>query len=59
MNDIKKEVRGGCRPGAGRPKKDPTKVLTYRVPIKMAKKINKAVKVLIKSLTEKPLSPTK
>lgn len=39
--------RGGKREGAGRPKSKPTKTLSYRVPLKLAAKIDKAIRKLI------------
>ena len=31
---VKKETRGGARPGAGQPRKEPTKTISVRVPLK-------------------------
>jgi len=42
--------RGGSRPGSGRPKLPPTKVLAYRVPISKAIKIDKAIRKLLTGL---------
>ena len=38
---------GGSRPNSGRPKGKPTKVLTYRVPLYLAKKIDRLIRSLI------------
>lgn len=46
---MKKENRGGARKGAGRPKCEPTKTLAYRVPERLADRIDKAIRRLIKS----------
>lgn len=43
----KKETRGGKRDGAGRPKKEPTVTLSYRVSKKKAKQIDKKIKAVI------------
>ena len=45
-----KETRGGKRPGSGRPKRPPTKVLAYRVPVSKAIKIDKAIRKLLTRL---------
>lgn len=42
-----KPTHGGRRPNSGRPKLQPTRVLTYRVPEKKAKKIDKQIRVII------------
>jgi hypothetical protein len=42
--------RGGKRPGSGRPKLAPTKILSYRVPLKFAGKIDKAIRKLLTGL---------
>ncbi len=39
--------RGGKREGSGRPKGKPTKVLSYRVPQKIAAKFDKEVKKIL------------
>lgn len=44
---MKKETRGGNRPGAGRPKSEPTKTLSYRVPARIAAKVDKEVRKII------------
>lgn len=44
---MKQETRGGKREGAGRPKSQPTKTLSYRVPLKLAGKLDKAIRKLI------------
>jgi len=44
---MKKETRGGSRPGSGRPKKQPTKTLSYRVPLKLAVKLDISIRDLI------------
>ncbi len=49
QNELK-ETRGGSRPGSGRPKLAPTKVLSYRVPISKAIKIDKAIRKLLSGL---------
>jgi len=47
---MKKETRGGPRKGSGRPKSEPTKVITFRVKVKDAEKLRaKIKKVLAKS----------
>lgn len=38
---------GGKRKGAGRPEKETTKTLSYRVPMKKAKKIDAAIRKII------------
>lgn len=40
-------THGGSRKGAGRPRKEPTKQLNYRVPVSLAPVIDKEVKVII------------
>ena len=45
---MKKETRGGSRPGSGRPKLEPTKTLSYRVPAVHAEPIDKEVRKVIK-----------
>lgn len=45
---MKQENRGGKREGSGRPKKAPTKTLSYRVPQKLAARIDKAIRKIIK-----------
>lgn len=42
-----KETRGGKREGSGRKKRTPTKTLGYRVPLKLAGKIDKAIRKII------------
>jgi len=42
-----KETRGGHREGSGRPKGKPTKTLSYRVPEKLAARIDKKIRVVI------------
>lgn len=49
----KKETRGGSREGSGRPKKQETKTLAYRVPASKADAINQAVKKLIADFLSK------
>lgn len=44
---MKQETRGGAREGAGRPKSNPTKTLSYRVPASIAKKLDKAIRKII------------
>lgn len=44
----KQETRGGKREGSGRPKGKPTKTLSYRVPQKLANKIDIAIRKAIK-----------
>lgn len=39
----KKEKRGGARKGSGRPKKEPTTTLSFRVPIKKSAEIKKKI----------------
>jgi hypothetical protein len=38
---------GGAREGAGRPKKEPTEVISFRVPKKQAKKLKVKIQKLI------------
>lgn len=45
-------THGGSRPGAGRPKGEPTKTLAYRVPAKLADKIDKAIRKIISSMSK-------
>ena len=47
-NFNKQETRGGSRLGSGRPKEKPTKVLSYRVPLTKANKIDKEIRKIIK-----------
>ena len=47
---MKKPTRGGKRKGAGRPKKEPTKVLSYRVVETNAKEIDQKIKEMIGSV---------
>jgi hypothetical protein len=49
---MKKETRGGSRPGSGRPSKEPTKTLSYRVPEKLAAKIDAAIRKIISSMSK-------
>lgn len=42
--------RGGTRPGAGRPRKEPTTILTFRVRSEWAAEIKQTVKKWIKDL---------
>lgn len=42
-----KDNRGGARPGSGAPKKEPTKTLSYRVPVKLADRIDKAIRKIL------------
>lgn len=49
---VKKETRGGARTGAGRPAKEPTKTLSYRVLEKFAVKIDKAIRKIISSMSK-------
>lgn len=45
---MKKETRGGNRNGSGRPKSEPTKILTFRVKVKDAEKLRAKIKALLK-----------
>ena len=45
---MKKETRGGPRKGSGRPKGEPTKVLTFRVKVKDAETIRAKIKSILK-----------
>ena len=45
---MKKETRGGKRQGSGRPKSEPTKILTFRVKLKDAEIIRAKIKKLLK-----------
>ena len=49
---MKQETRGGKREGSGRPKGNPTKTLSYRVPEKFAAKIDKAIRKTISSISK-------
>jgi hypothetical protein len=49
----KKESRGGSREGSGRPKKEETKTLAYRVPAANAAALNEAIKKLIADFISK------
>lgn len=49
---MKKPKHGGKRPNAGRPTKEPTKTLSYRVPLDKAEKIDKAVRKIISENTK-------
>jgi len=44
---MKKDNRGGKRDGSGRPKGNPTKVLSYRVPQKIAGTIDRKIREII------------
>lgn len=46
----KKKTWGGKREGAGRPEKEPTKTLSYRVPEKLAARIDAAIRKIINAL---------
>jgi len=46
----KQETRGGKREGSGRPKSAPTKTLSYRVPLKLAAKIDKEIRKIITNM---------
>ncbi len=48
MPKIRKPKHGGPREGAGRPKKEPTKTLSYRVPKKFAQLIDEDIRKVIK-----------
>lgn len=52
-----KPARGGKRPGSGRPKGKPTTTIAYRVPLKHAKKIDKKIRVVIKTIIRKDAAP--
>lgn len=47
-----KKQWGGKRKGAGRPKKEPTKTLSYRVPLKDHQRIHELITKLINSLNK-------
>jgi len=47
MMQNKKPTHGGSRPNSGRPKGQPTKTLSYRVPVKHAAKIDKKIREVI------------
>ncbi len=49
---MKQETHGGKREGSGRPKGKPTKTLSYRVPLKLAAKIDKAIRKIISELSQ-------
>jgi hypothetical protein len=46
--------RGGKREGSGRPKGEPTKTLSYRVPLKKANKIDKEIREIISKNLKTP-----
>jgi hypothetical protein len=48
----KKTTHGGPRKGAGRPKGEPTKTLAYRVPLRLAEKLDKAIRKIISSMSK-------
>jgi hypothetical protein len=48
----KKTKHGGKRKGSGAPKKEPTKVLSFRVPAKKATVMEALIKRLIKESTK-------
>lgn len=48
---MKKQTWGGKREGSGRPQKEPTKTLSYRVPEKLAAKIDEAVRKVISKIS--------
>jgi len=50
---MKKAKAGGARPGAGRPKGEPTEPMNLRVPKKYKKHLVKLVRDEIKKLEEK------
>jgi len=52
---MKKENRGGKREGAGRPKMEPTKTISFRIKVKWEQKIKKLVRLEIKRLKSKNL----
>jgi hypothetical protein len=49
---MKQESRGGKREGAGRPKGKPTTTLSYRVPLKLANKIDRAIRKIISEIAQ-------
>jgi len=49
---MKKATHGGIRKNAGRPKKKPTKTLSYRVPEELAPKIDIAIRQIISSISK-------
>lgn len=49
---MKKDNRGGKREGSGRPKGQPTKTLSYRVPAKLAAKLDKEIRKIISSMSK-------
>lgn len=54
---MKKKQRGGARPGAGRPKGEPTITLSYRIPEKHSQVINKYITNLIKKYKDEKTKP--
>jgi hypothetical protein len=46
-------THGGTRPGAGRPKKEQTTTLSFRVPARWAEEIKKEILVLINKFKSK------
>ncbi|MBC7399829.1 MAG: hypothetical protein H7289_07765 [Mucilaginibacter sp.] len=44
---MKKETRGGKRPGSGQPKKAPTKTISFRVRVELVDRIKEAVKQIV------------
>lgn len=49
-----KPTHGGSRPNSGRPKGQPTKTLSYRVPVKHAAKIDKKIREVIAAVITPP-----
>lgn len=43
---------GGSRPGSGRPKKEPTKTLSYRVPASLSNEIDTAIRKIISTISK-------
>jgi len=43
---------GGYRPGSGRPKKEPTKTLSYRVPVSKSDEIDTAIRKIISTISK-------
>lgn len=43
---------GGYRPNSGRPKKEPTKIISFRVPVSLISKIKPILDKIIKSYLE-------
>jgi len=45
-------THGGPRPGSGRPKKEPTTTLSYRVPASVSEEIDTAIRKIISTISK-------